>query len=88
MIEVMNLKRQVASRIGDVRIDRRSKWGNPYHINKQHDREAVIEQYREYIEGKPDLLDDLRSLEPHRLFCWCAPQPCHGDVLKELLEAE
>lgn len=70
-----------------VIIDRRSKWGNPFRIGKDGTRIEVIEKYREYIKGRPDLLAQLQELEGKHLLCWCAPKPCHGDVLIELLQA-
>lgn len=75
----------------DVRIDRRSKWGNPFEIPKPErpgDRDRVIAQYREYILGEPQLLADLPELRGKRLGCWCKPLACHGDVLVELLERD
>jgi len=32
------------------------------------------------------LIDSLPELKDKVLGCWCAPEPCHGDVLKELTE--
>lgn len=64
----------------------RSIWGNPYVIGKDGTREEVIEKYREYIMGKPELLKQLESLRGKKLGCWCKPQKCHGDILIELLE--
>jgi hypothetical protein len=63
-----------------------SKWGNPFKIGRDGDRGEVIERYRRWItegEGRR-LLEDLHELEDKRLGCWCAPKPCHGDVLLEL----
>lgn len=68
----------------DVYIGRPSKWGNPFEIGKDGDREKVIELYREWIKTKPELLASLPELEGKILGCWCAPKACHGDVLKEL----
>ncbi len=70
----------------DVYIGRPSRWGNPFAIGKDGNREQVIEKYRQWIMNQPDLLAELTSLRGKRLGCWCAPQPCHGDVLAELAE--
>jgi len=67
-----------------TRIDRRTRWGNPYRIRKSCNRAAVIEKYRRYIEDKSELRDRLPDIAGHALGCWCAPKPCHGDVLVEL----
>ena len=65
---------------------RGSIWGNPFKIGPDGTREEVIEKYRKYILGKPELLKQLESLRGKTLGCWCNPQSCHGDVLIELLE--
>jgi hypothetical protein len=68
----------------DVYIGRPSKWGNPFCIGPDGDRETVIRKYRHYITHDPDLLAALSELRGKRLGCYCAPLPCHGDVLVEL----
>ena len=70
----------------DVMIDRTTKWGNPFRIGPDGDREEVIHKYREWIIERSDLLDDLSSLIGKRLGCWCSPEPCHGNVLIELIK--
>jgi hypothetical protein len=70
----------------DVRIDRSTKWGNPFRIGPDGDRAAVIEKYRAWIVGRPDLMAALPELRGKRLGCWCAPMACHGDVLADLVE--
>ena len=79
----------------DVYIGRGSPWGNPYsHLPysaatyKVGSREEAVENYREYILAKPDLLARLSELKGKRLGCWCFPQKCHGDVLVELCNAQ
>lgn len=71
--------------VGAVRIDRKSRWGNPFHMEGEHTRDLVIEQYRRWLwdqirEGKIDIFD-LAKLEGKDLYCWCAPKRCHGEVL-------
>lgn len=67
-------------------IGRPSKWGNPFYIGTDGTREEVVEKYEEWIRGKPDLMEALDELEGRTLVCYCAPKPCHGDVLLKLLE--
>lgn len=69
----------------DIYIGRPSIWGNPYVIGKDGTREEVIQKYKEYVLNSPELLSQLSSLEDKILGCWCAPLPCHGDVLLELI---
>lgn len=73
----------------DVKIDRSTRWGNPWPIGRLSRRE-VIAKYREYInteirEGRITI-SDLLALKGKRLGCWCKPLACHGDVLVELIE--
>ena len=68
-----------------VRIDRRTRWGNPFLIGRHGDREEVIERYRSWLWNKLQSgeipLAQLAALNGKKLACWCHPQPCHGDVL-------
>ena len=69
------------------RIDRKSPWGNPFEIPDDGDRNTVIAKYADhYLPHKPTLRAKLEDLRGKVLGCWCAPLPCHGDVLK--FEAE
>lgn len=75
-----------------VRIDRRSKWGNQFKIGDDHprygkiDRALAVALFRDYalqvLASNPDWLEPLRG---KTLACWCTPEPCHGDVILEIL---
>lgn len=82
MIPVLN-KRHGAS--DGVYVGRPSPWGNPWEIGRDGTRAEVIARYREYILERPDLVDLLRKMQPTALVCWCAPLPCHADILSELI---
>ena len=69
-----------------VYIGRPSKWGNPFVMNGENDRERVIAQYEQYLLNSPDLLAQIGELKDMDLVCWCAPRACHGDVLKKYVE--
>ena len=69
------------------RIDRNSRWGNPFVLPEDGDRTTVITNYAErYLPAKPSLLSKLSDLRGKLLGCWCAPEACHGDVLVDLVE--
>lgn len=72
----------------DVRIDRQTKWGNPYVIGRDGSRSEVIRKFEKYLKTKPELLAALPELTGKVLGCWCAPQACHGDVLVRLANKE
>lgn len=68
-----------------VYIGRGSKYGNPYVIDRDGTREEVIQKYKEYIEGYPELIALVkRNLRGKNLVCYCAPKSCHGDILLEI----
>lgn len=68
-----------------VPIDRRTEWGNPFLMPYDGDRDTVIKNYADYyLAHKPSLLERLGELRGKALGCWCAPEPCHGDVLRDL----
>lgn len=70
-----------------VRIDRRTKWGNLYRIGPAGDRANVIADYRVWLRQRPGLVAAARGeLRGKTLGCWCAPLPCHGDVLAAVAE--
>ena len=70
---------------GVVRIDRRTKWGNPFVIGRHGTREEVIALYRaelwRRIRAGEVSLEELAALHGKTLACHCAPLPCHGEVL-------
>ena len=70
-----------------VRIDRTTKWGNPFEVEKDGDRSYVIESFGEhYLPRKPSLLEALPELQGKILACWCFPQRRHGEVLLEAID--
>jgi ParB-like chromosome segregation protein Spo0J len=78
-----DLTRALEARGYVARIDRGTPWGNPYVLGEDGDRTTVIDNYeRHYLEWKPSLTSKLQTLRGKALGCWCAPEPCHGDVLR------
>lgn len=79
---VVNIKRKEPY---DVYIGRGSKFGNPFRIGVNGNREEVIEQYRLHLWnmirfGKISV-DELAELYGKTLGCFCKPKACHGDIL-------
>jgi Domain of unknown function (DUF4326) len=66
-----------------------SNWANPFKIKKDGTLQEVLEKYRVYMRNRlltePELRLQLKNLNGKKLGCWCKPQPCHGDVLLELM---
>lgn len=91
MTTIHNL-RHARLRPGDIRIDRRTPFGNPFIIGQHGSRDEVIAQFERAERAR---LSDpgpagearrrqVRAMHGRRLFCWCAPLPCHGHVLARL----
>lgn len=70
----------------DVRIDRTTRWGNPFRIGRDGTRAEVIAKFEDWIQTQPNLLAALPELRGKRLGCWCKPKACHGDVLARLAD--
>jgi len=71
----------------DVYIGRPSKWGNPFVIGKDGTRAEVIEKFERYF-LESGLYLKINELRGKTLGCWCAPSPCHGDVLLRFANAQ
>ena len=70
---------------GAVYIGRPSKWGNPFVIGKDGNRNEVVDKYRKWLMDRPELVAAAkRELFGKDLVCFCAPKTCHGDVLLEI----
>lgn len=73
---------------------RNSKYGNPHRMHDAGDDERlrVIREFRADCEAKravdPDAFERwIAPLRGRDLVCWCAPLPCHADVLLDLANA-
>lgn len=68
-----------------------SPFCNPFKVGKDGTRDEVIEKFRSYIKAKlngdPGLEGELRAMKGKNLGCWCAPEPCHANVLLEIINA-
>jgi hypothetical protein len=67
-----------------VYIGRPSKWGNPFVVGRDGARGECIELYEQWLPENDELIAALSELRGLVLGCWCAPRPCHGDVLVRL----
>ncbi|MDJ0276025.1 DUF4326 domain-containing protein [Sphingomonas sp. 2R-10] len=86
MCKVLN-KRLTSGNTSAVYIGRRSKWGNPFRIGPDGDRAIVIAKYERWLQSQHHLLRALDELRGRYLVCYCAPLPCHGDLLLKLASA-
>lgn len=78
-----------------------SVWANPFKVSDYKNPEQCLADYRNRFEGLLDLpgseyerqrtqwRNELKKLKGKILVCWCknkGDEPCHGDVLVELIE--
>lgn len=89
----LDLKRLVVNRRRTARFDvyvgRPSIWGNPFSHEQEGTlaahlvatRAEAIAKFEEYLLASPDLMTRLHELRGRVLGCWCAPLPCHAEVL-------
>lgn len=70
---------------GAIYIGRGSRWGNPFVIGRDGDRDRVCDLYSQHLKGQirrgEVSLQDLAALHGKALVCFCSPQRCHGDTL-------
>ena len=95
MIRVLNKRNYKGS---GIYIGRPSPLGNPFVIGRDGDKEKVIRKYRDFlktaiqngagIKAELDRLEELNKKGDVVLICWCAPSKCHGDIIKEIIEAK
>lgn len=81
-----------------IYIGRGSPLGNPYIIGKHGTRDEVIDKYETYLKEKVEnndkkiitALEGIAELSQHyegvNLICFCKPQKCHGDIIKNLVQ--
>lgn len=76
-----------------VYVGRPTKWGNPFsHLPstaakfKVKTREEAIQRYTQWLFSKePSEFQQIKQeLRGKDLVCWCAPKPCHADILLEI----
>ena len=73
-----------------VKVDRTTKWGNPYQASSDGDGNPayLVHLFCGYMarSEQAQLRDEARrDLRGKNLACWCPlDQPCHADVLLEL----
>ena len=81
-------------RVTGVYVGRPSVLGNPYVIGHDGARHDVVDQYRAWLREQyrhdGAVRRALRQLAMRyltdgalTLICWCAPQPCHAEVIRD-----
>lgn len=91
LMRILNLRDFKTIPEGAFYIGRPSPFGNPFEIGKDGSREEVIDKFREYFHQKIKksrrFKNDVIQLLGKDLVCWCAPRPCHGQVIIDWLRS-
>jgi hypothetical protein len=78
-------------------VGRPSPLGNPFKLEHESDRDAVIAQYEVWLRERIAARDNRVCDELNRLYviardtgllelvCWCEPKRCHADVIRTVL---
>lgn len=68
-------------------------FGNPFFLrnpNDDNERTHVIYKYKQYFLNRIEIDYKFReavlSLKGKKLGCFCAPKPCHGDIIIQWLD--
>jgi hypothetical protein len=99
MIEVHSLKHETfeTGKPYNIKVCCPSPLGNPFKIGPDGDRAAVCEKYADWLKAKLQDKNSSERLELIRLyylykehgrldlFCYCAPEQCHADFIKFVL---
>jgi hypothetical protein len=73
-----------------IRIDRGTKYGNPFVMGEDGDRDEVCDAFEQhYLPNKPSILRRIEdgSLSGAVLVCHCYPERCHGNCLADASNA-
>jgi hypothetical protein len=86
MTKILNA-RTVGRQSGPDRryIGRPDIFGNPFVIGRDGTRAEVIAKYAKWAPTQPHIVAALAELVGKDLICWCAPLPCHGEVLLQMV---
>jgi len=95
MINIINLRTHKPKHPWDFKVDRSSSVGNPYNMKNDSERNKVCNQYEDwfyYAAHNQDFFNYLKTLAEAckqynklNLFCWCAPNRCHAETIKNYL---
>lgn len=75
---------------GAIYGGRGSVYGNPFPIDKDNDRETVINKFEKYlineiVSNNRDIISGLKKLNKDSiLFCYCKPLPCHIEIVEKI----
>ena len=90
MPKIYNLHKKKDIPFGAVRIDRQTKFGNPFPMlnDSDEERNRVCDEYETWVKTRPRLIEDIKELKGKDLACWCVPKRCHGETIMRIANEE
>lgn len=99
IIQVVNIRQFSEKTITDgvcIHIFRPNILGNPFYMRDESERELVNIKFHKYLQEeyrkRGKVYDELMRLVDlvkygHNLYliCFCAPKPCHGDIIAQAI---
>ena len=93
MISIKNMRDEKPKDEFDIRVDRSTIFGNPIRMANETERNFSCDEYAKYFltestnnpafKAELDKLVELFAIHGKlNLFCWCAPNRCHGETIR------
>ena len=99
-IYVVNKHAYLHARAQELYIGGGTALGVPIHLAADGNPFLVIEKYRDWLirqleDNNTEVISTINAIAEHvrsgkdiALVCRCAPEPCHGDIIKELIQTQ
>lgn len=96
MIRVVKVGSPRTRCIERIPVHRPHALGNPFLMRHEDERASVIRQYKDWFDAHlydvkmqqaiRDIIELMLADGEVELSCFCAPKPCHADVIKQFIE--
>lgn len=88
---IVNIRRENCDvYIGRAGHGKDGYFGNPFRLEAGMVRGSTLDNYRKYFYHRLSIDEEFRNriekLQDKTLGCFCKPNPCHGDIIKEYLD--
>ena len=89
--KVVNIRKETYDvYIGRAGHGENGYFGNPFRLGTSMARGSTLDRYRKYFYHRIVTDEEFRKrigeLQGKTLGCFCKPNPCHGDIIKEYLD--
>ena len=88
---VVNIRKETCDvYIGRAGCGKDGYFGNPFRLEATMAKGSTLGRYRKYFYHRLSTDKEFRkrigNLQGKTLGCFCKPDPCHGDIIKEYLD--